>query len=130
MALEFPSDLEDREGLKKLGLPYISSSGWLAVGTFFLRTWFRRIWVLQETFAAKNPIVSCGTHILGWAKITAVNEGTEGTRHVANTINIQSVFGDITKDNASFLNLETLLAYSRYFGATKAQDRVYAMRGM
>lgn len=146
-----PGDLDDIEGLKQLSLPYIPSRGWLALGTFFLRTWFRRIWVLQETFAAKDPIVLCGTHLLEWSQITAASQtlggtrlgrllikeieaadgnGSEKTKYVANTINNQSIFGDITKGNAEFLNLETLLAYSRYFGATKDQDRVYAVRGM
>jgi hypothetical protein len=146
-----PSDLEDREGLKRLGLPYIPPRGWLALGTFFLRTWFRRIWVLQETFAAEDPVVFCGTHVLEWSNITAASQtlgatrlgrllikeiegaddkGTDKTRYVANTINNQSIFADITKENCEFLNLETLLAYSRYFGATNDQDRVYAVKGM
>jgi hypothetical protein len=40
-----------------------------AVGDFYRRAWFSRVWVLQEVFMSANAIVMCGNMIVNWSTI-------------------------------------------------------------
>lgn len=147
---ELHPDLDDQEVYEVLGIPFITSQKWLALATFLLRTWFKRIWVLQETFVAKNVVVLCGSHTVNWENIIGASRTLNGTRlgewltetmwgvtnprsrstrYVGNTMNNHFIFQEM-RENAESLNLEALLVYSRYFGATMDEDRVYAIMGV
>jgi hypothetical protein len=157
LTFEIPDSLEDPKLYKILGIPYITSDGWQALATFLLRTWFSRLWVLQETFAARNIEVLLGAHVLSWAKITAVSQVLSQTRlgrlliekveghvssrksaderpeYIGNIINNIFMFDGLRRkktDDTAWFNLENLLAYSRYFNAKEAQDHVFAVRGI
>lgn len=48
---------------------------WHALGHFYTRDWFRRLWVVQEALLAKNIIVLCGSRQVPWetfANLTAM----------------------------------------------------------
>jgi hypothetical protein len=148
--IELPDDLEDPEVYSVLDIPVCDSQDWLALGTFLLRTWFGRVWVLQESFFARNVVVFCGTHVLDWEDITAAaktlgdtglgrllmehveevrDTGMKVAKYVGNTINNVYIVGEM-KEDATSLTLEMLLQQSRYFGATDKRDHVYAVLGM
>ncbi|KAN0113261.1 Heterokaryon incompatibility protein (HET) domain containing protein [Hyaloscypha variabilis] len=148
--LDLPDDLDNPEVYIGLGIPFCTPQDWLALATFLQRTWFSRVWVLQESFAARRIAVFCGTHVLNWTDITAASKTLgdtglgrllrervervtttviEETRYVANTLNNLYIFEEI-RENAHSLSLETLLQYSRYFGASNKMDHVYAVLGM
>ncbi|KAH8598629.1 heterokaryon incompatibility protein-domain-containing protein [Bisporella sp. PMI_857] len=51
----------------------VSIKLWHALGHFYTRDWFRRLWVVQEALLAKNITVVCGSRHIDWdtlAKLT------------------------------------------------------------
>ena len=46
--------------LENLGLPSYESPVWLLLVSFFRRSYFQRVWVMQENALAKGAIVYCG----------------------------------------------------------------------
>jgi hypothetical protein len=146
----FPSDIFDKDIYKLLDVRYIESMEWQAFAAFLLRGWFTRIWVVQETWAARNIVVFIANHTIPWASITAairvlkatkldellnkeveiiVNGVAPTTRYVGNKISNLAIFEDIIQGQEE-LDLERLLTSSRYFNATNLEDKVFAVRGM
>ena len=145
------SSLSHSDTYENLGIEFIRYQQWICFGAFILRRWFGRMWVLQETFFARNFIVFCGSNILPWSKIssavralkhsslgTMLNERMEDTaiekpstrsEYIINHLSNQVRFEDY-RTTALPLTLERLLADSRYFGAGEAQDRVFAVLNM
>ncbi|KAF8862095.1 hypothetical protein BDZ45DRAFT_671400 [Acephala macrosclerotiorum] len=145
------SDLDNTDTYDILGVGPVSSREWVCFGSFILRSWFARMWVVQETFFAKKFIVFCGSNVLDWEEITSASrvlkethlgkllnermadtmiekEPSTHTTYIGNPISNQFIFIDIKK--TASLRLERLLAYSRYFGVTMAEDRVFAVLNM
>jgi hypothetical protein len=147
------SRLGNADTYQNLGIEFISKTEWVCFGSFVLRRWFGRMWVVQETFFAKKFIVFCGSNILPWSQITSASRVLKATslgtllnetmeerdrtigqpsttsQYISNPIANQFRFHDY-KTQALPLTLERLLADSRYFGATKAEDRVFAVLNM
>ncbi|KAN0071429.1 Heterokaryon incompatibility protein (HET) domain containing protein [Elaphomyces granulatus] len=144
---ELFGDLNDAELYEDLGIPYIEPWQWLHLGAFLRRTWFQRIWVVQEAFVARKIAVLCGSRSLDWGDITRVSKILRNTElgrlldskvedaidgkaeYRRSTMSNLFIF-EILREKAGELNLETLLAYSRYFNATNKRDHVYAVFGM
>ncbi|KAF7876826.1 hypothetical protein EAF04_001909 [Stromatinia cepivora] len=151
------TDLEDWDIYPKMGIEEVESWKWLEYAAFLQRTWFSRIWVVQEAFLPEKIVVICGSDVIEWADITACAKilretglGTllmellvetvddvEGTVYVNNTLNNQSIFQSMrematlgTEDMGRALDLEKLLYYSRFFDATNPKDKIYAIRGI
>jgi Heterokaryon incompatibility protein (HET) len=148
------SRLGNTDTYQNLGIQYIATNEWVCFGSFILRRWFSRMWVVQEAFFAKKFIVFCGPNILPWSQITSasrvlketslgalLNEVMEDrdrttlgelrttSQYVLNPIANQFRFHDY-KNQPSPLTLERLLADSRYFGAAQAEDHVFAVLNM
>ncbi|KAF5874775.1 putative heterokaryon incompatibility protein [Botrytis fragariae] len=151
------NDLEDWDIYPKLGIEEVETWKWLEYAAFLQRTWFSRIWVVQEAFLPRSVVVVCGSDVIGWENITACAKvlretglGTllmellvetvdniEGTVYVNNTLNNQSIFQSMrdmatlgSEEMGKVLNLEKLLYYSRFFDATNPKDKIYAIRGI
>jgi hypothetical protein len=144
------SRLGNADTYQNLGIDFISKREWVCFGAFILRRWFCRMWVVQETFFAKNFIVYCGSNILPWSQITSasralketslgsllnemmedrdrtIREPSTASEYISNPIANQFRFHEY-KNQAYPLKLERLLADSRYFGVKEAQDRVFAV---
>ncbi|KAF4617059.1 hypothetical protein G7Y89_g15091 [Cudoniella acicularis] len=71
---DIPGGLKHPEIYTRLGVGPIYESEWQALGELLMRTWFSRIWVIQETFEAREVIVYCGKHVLSWKQIVEVSE--------------------------------------------------------
>ena len=151
------TDLEDWDIYPKLGIEEVETWKWLEYAAFLQRTWFGRIWVVQEAFLPRNIVVVCGSDVIEWGNITACAKvlretglGTllmellietvddvEGTVYVNNTLNNQSIFQSMrdmatlgSEEMGKVLDLEKLLYYSRFFDATNPKDKIYAIRGI
>ncbi|KAI9773498.1 MAG: hypothetical protein M1839_002080 [Geoglossum umbratile] len=150
LKVEIPPNLDDPEVYRVLGIPYVEPQQWLDYAAFLHRSWFSRVWVIQETFVARNIVVFCGTNVLLWSDISAsarvlretllgelltslvvstVNPSWTSTTYVDNALTNPFIFENMRAKAAS-LNLEKLLAYGRYFNATDDRDRVFALLGM
>ncbi|KAJ4360518.1 uncharacterized protein N0V89_001083 [Didymosphaeria variabile] len=55
---------------------------------FFERNWFERAWIIQEITFARQAIVLCGPHTLGWDEITTVS------KFVATEFSATSIWSD------------------------------------
>lgn len=144
------SRLGNADTYQNLGIDFISKREWVCFGAFILRRWFCRMWVVQETFFAKNFVVFCGSNIISWSQITSasralketslgsllnemmedrdrtVREPSTTSEYISNPIANQFRFHEY-KNQAFPLTLERLLADSRYFGVKEVQDRVFAV---
>jgi hypothetical protein len=148
--VSLPLDLDDPEMYQALGITDIEPQQWLDYAAFLKRTWFSRIWVIQETSVARNIVVFCGSHVLLWSDITnaanllretqlgellmskvveAIDSRAESTRYIPNTLTNPFIFENV-RVKATSLNLEKLLVYSRYFNASDDRDRVFAILGL
>lgn len=151
---DIPAGLKHAAIYSRLGIDPIKRDDWVALGELLMRTWFSRMWVIQETFEASTIVVYCGKHELSWSTIIEVSETLEVTGlgselmalldnftkslneedgeevvFVGNKVTNQWLFQALRKQKEE-LKLETLLSYARYFGATGHHDYVYAVRGM
>ncbi|KAI9641313.1 hypothetical protein NHQ30_010115 [Ciborinia camelliae] len=151
------TDLEDWDVYPKLGIKEVEMWQWLEYAAFLQRTWFSRIWVVQEAFLPGKIVVVCGSDVIEWGDITACAkilretglgtllmemlietvEDIEGTVYVNNTLNNQSIFQNMREmaklgkeEMGRALDLEKLLYYSRFFEATNPKDKIYAIRGI
>jgi len=50
-----------------------SSSSWIALSNLLNRSWFTRIWVVQEVAVAINPIFICGNRAVAWDDLASVS---------------------------------------------------------
>ncbi|KAE9373732.1 hypothetical protein N431DRAFT_438910 [Stipitochalara longipes BDJ] len=62
--------MTDEDGCKALGLPPITSSIWWSVFAFLHRSWFRRVWVMQELAFAPQIQMQCGLLTFPWAALS------------------------------------------------------------
>lgn len=47
---------------------------WEALSRFFLRPYWKRIWVVQELAMAKKAIITCGEDSIGWTELLSVQK--------------------------------------------------------
>lgn len=52
--------IDQAQYLKDSGLPALSDDVWWSFCVFWRRTWFQRLWVLQEVAIAKSIVILCG----------------------------------------------------------------------
>lgn len=52
-------------------IPLPNDPIWHSIGKFFARSWFERVWVIQEIVLANYINVLCGNHFLSWDQIHA-----------------------------------------------------------
>jgi hypothetical protein len=48
------------------GLPAFSREDWVCVFLFYSRTWFHRMWILQEAILSRKTYVFCGFYYFQW----------------------------------------------------------------
>ena len=133
----WPPDLYDRGICETLGIEYIYSWQWLDYAAFLQRTWFGRIWMIQEAFVAREITVLCGRVVLSWSTIvrcalllhdtgldSMLSAKAEGKK-----LDNLFIFNAIMR-RPETLSMGKIMNYSMFFGATNARDRVFALRAM
>jgi Heterokaryon incompatibility protein (HET)/Ankyrin repeats (3 copies) len=56
------------------GIPPISPLQWNALASLYLRKWFSRAWIMQETVLAREVLVWCGAHEIIFDNLCVVTE--------------------------------------------------------
>jgi len=122
---------------KDLGLPLDMNSAYPALGALLKRTWFTRMWIIQEVAVSREAILVCGNQDCTWADFIAAMDYA-GTLLIPttwnNTANFLRIF-QIEQARCSAAagkthNLLALLSLYRSFGVTHCKDKIYALLGL
>jgi hypothetical protein len=62
-----------------IGTTSIRLSDWQVLGSFLGRTWFERVWTLQEYALPRHTIVLCGTNRIPWLNVWKVSNMFQAT---------------------------------------------------
>ncbi|KAF3057516.1 hypothetical protein CFAM422_012386 [Trichoderma lentiforme] len=125
-----------------------------ALASFFNRTWFRRVWVVQEVVLSQAATVICGSCVFSWDDITEVSHYLATTVskqefHAAgldlqelpykNPAKMAAVRRDLVKlavvgkylerDRDSTILLHSLIRF-RNWDSFRGHDKVYALLGI
>jgi hypothetical protein len=60
---------DDKELLVKNGLPPMTSDDWLHLSDLYSRTWFGRVWMIQEVALSRKPVCMIGAQSIPWDSI-------------------------------------------------------------
>jgi hypothetical protein len=124
-----------REDLPKAGLPDSFEPAWAAVNSLLGRSWFSRVWVIQEVAVSKDSSIRCGDREIAWDVMAnglfAVHEAQlmsllgEGYNHV---VRLQAFRERLAAGNE--LVLATLLVSAQNCLATDPRDKIFALLGI
>lgn len=137
--------VDSRETVQKAGLANTSEQIRQALGSFFCRSWFQRLWPFQEVVLARRRQVVCGSQIIPWDEFTDATFVIGKTfvpefqiiypYSVADVRPIQGIHE--LKNAAKFLasssnqiSFVSLLDVAQRKSLTDPRDRVYAMLGI
>ncbi|PTB72321.1 HET-domain-containing protein, partial [Trichoderma longibrachiatum ATCC 18648] len=98
----------------------------------FNRSWFRRVWILQEAAFAKAGIISCGTKSVS-ARLFGLAPRLLGITPDKHCQSVLDIMPSPWRDTSSWNQNRTLYALLKAFGASEATDKrdlVYALRAM
>ncbi|KAN0121899.1 HET domain containing protein [Hyaloscypha variabilis] len=125
------------------GLPTIEDPFWQTLADFYCRSWFQRLWILQEVILAKDILFMCGTRVLEFELLSSsalqlYQGGICGhlTKLVSNIRDIQgySTLIDLglLRDtfSTSLLNAVTMLNQARGQRVKEPVDRIYGLLGL
>ena len=73
------------QSLSELSLPAVNDRIWSSFGSLFTRSWFERLWTVQEMALAKEIIFRCGTSIIRGSDMIDFAESLRSTGLVALT---------------------------------------------
>lgn len=116
-----------------------NSQFWLSIRDLFERSWFWRVWVVQEVVLAKEAVVKWADAEIGWrwlglaAAILRTNHhGICEAMHIGGVYNAylmhrMSRASELPPPELSFVQL---LRLTRQFDVTDVRDRVYGLLGM
>ncbi|KAH9208817.1 heterokaryon incompatibility protein-domain-containing protein [Leptodontidium sp. 2 PMI_412] len=113
---------------------------WGYLTLLFRRSWFRRLWVIQELIMAKNALVVCGRMKIWWAALSGAASaigrytGTAGDLPVERYPFIYRMGHDYVKYaglvGISRRDLISIIHATRYSRVTDPRDRLFAIRGL
>lgn len=132
------------DSLPEHGLPEKGSPLWPALGHFYRRNWFGRLWTFQEAVLAQEKLLVCGTKTVKWETAALVAKkllrlmiwtlcvGYERPElHRDGFRAMQSIdFSRMVLKEYRPLNFATLLMMADTKLVTEPRDRVYGMLGM
>ena len=113
---------------------------WKALGHFFSRTWWERVWVVQEVVWAADVIIMCGTREMSWNSLLHGSLHLQQAGATSNNITINTVLGlahssfviqmaEIRRKriDALPLSLERVLAMARIRRSTDPRDKIFGI---
>ncbi|KAI1462665.1 HET-domain-containing protein [Annulohypoxylon moriforme] len=113
---------------------------WEALISLFERTWFTRVWVVQELVLARETLVLCGGYKFDWDKMVSISkflaEGTSANmcktqRSFKKPAKLAEIKKDIKEDNHGTGNiLLRSLIRCRTYEASDDHDKVYSLIGL
>lgn len=104
----------------------------------FLRSWWRRIWIVQEVVAARELVIMCGRYILPWNFVTNVCgeiRRKEFSRHGRSKFLRSSGYRNFTALNdfrreRGRMSLTKYLQCTKDYEASDMRDKLYALIGV
>ncbi|KAH7881901.1 heterokaryon incompatibility protein-domain-containing protein [Phlebopus sp. FC_14] len=124
---------------------------WVALGHLLMRSWWRRVWIIQEIALARTARIFVGAHSIPWSVMHALlNElrrdwqwalHADVDRDIATVIRLASQSRSIFDILASFRAVEqsppprpadlgALMKITYQFKSTDPRDKVYALLGL
>ncbi|KAK4062779.1 uncharacterized protein Triagg1_9649 [Trichoderma aggressivum f. europaeum] len=118
-----------------------------ALASFFNRTWFTRVWVVQEVVLSQEATVICGSYVFKWDDITEVSHYLATEFHAAglelqelpykNPAKMAAVRRDLVKlaavgkhsNRDSAILLHSLIRF-RTWDSVRGHDKVYGLLGI
>jgi hypothetical protein len=122
-------------------IPPLTDPIWNSVRDLFSISWFRRVWIIQETVASSTVTIVCGKWMLGWEDLRAAMEVVERELDLLcdhHSLSMRSAW-------APFMALAAhrewehqncrgallfLLESSRHSESTLKRDRLFALLGL
>ncbi|KKY15905.1 putative heterokaryon incompatibility protein [Phaeomoniella chlamydospora] len=109
---------------------------WNAMCTVYAKSWFKRVWIIQELALAKKATCLIGSNKISWEMLIGVDDfyseqglmGSMGGRssHQANQLDIIR----INRANQRPADLLSLLAVSKEANCTNPRDFIYSILGL
>lgn len=136
------------DDFERLGFPSLNSPialEWIEVQKLFCRSWFTRLWVIQEAVLSLSLYMKCGQIVVGWddftlwcdtMKTTGVGELLErvevspGISSGLETVHELSSIRQFNQAHKSRTGLLDSLVMSRYAQASNAKDKIYGVLGI
>jgi hypothetical protein len=119
-------------------LPLEDSLAWDAIIKFFGRSWFRRVWIVQELVLPRSIVMLCGDRRFDWDEIyvPATLYSTESKdSFVGQTVEPILSLGELrvayhNKEGVFERNLLSLFKAFEHTGASRSRDKLYAFLGL
>ena len=138
-----PADLGAREAIQARLAPR-DHPVWTAIVKLYNRSWFRRLWIMQEVILAKGIFVLCGKRVLSWPAIVDFAEAIsvvhpavllqhgERTDEAINGVVSCSQINTLRKKmpNESLMFFASLLETTRDREVTVPLDHIYGLLGL
>jgi hypothetical protein len=142
-ALSKVTDDDDELGLQSLPEPESPIS--LALGRLFDRSWFHRLWTMQEAAFSDHLVVTCGRKSIEWAAFPKLLEELSRAGRLSlllrMSLNIDNLsllepvhklqlLRDDIKNNGDGVSMGVLLDWGKERICTEPIDRVWAILGL
>lgn len=124
----------------RLGLPPSHDPSYNALDALFERSYFRRVWIVQEIVMARDTLVLCGTSplTLSWDDLVAVLRYVPDlaayTAAIPSALElgqmIERTRAAVIQGDTRRLKLSTLLSRHNCFQATEPKDNIIGIIGM
>lgn len=133
------------ETLQRLGLPQMEHSSWTSLLKLVGRSYFSRIWILQEILVAKNSVmIMCGRYTITWNSLECVIVwllAVRWMREIGSFPDLpEQLRADIdiglrTIENIEYLagsprEIKEVLYFSRSLQSTDPRDKIIAVLGL
>jgi len=111
---------------------------WKSLGELLQKSWFGRIWIIQEVVMASNARVFCGSQTCSWESISRMvrfirQHGFHtqfGNPLGMNTVRVMANLKERLRQNRmAGLDYLLLLRATRLFSSTDPRDRFFALHG-
>ena len=144
------------EDFKRLDFPPAKDRVWWAIRQFLRRTWFSRLWTIQEAVLSRNLYLKCGQAEVCWDDFEAwcyCLAETGLLRWLTNDVELDDEYGmkqpgvlaspqgamvvhSIQRERMNLMNLANresllnILVSTRYAQATEPKDKIYGVLGI
>ncbi|TDZ58568.1 Heterokaryon incompatibility protein 6, OR allele [Colletotrichum trifolii] len=120
------------KGVSDLGEKHAAEIADHALRDLLSRTWFKRVWVLQELVLSKDPWVQCGEERVRWTDFCRLLLINVKIARIQDSNGYLRVLADMNKsrNNSMRLPLHQAVQARRGLGATDPRDFVFANFGI
>jgi hypothetical protein len=118
---------------------------WTALAALISRSWFKRVWVVQEIALARRATIHCGSSSAHWAELETgvsllkkrsdiypetVRLPDSATRRLVFSVKNAFQRGDLGENQHRLLSLEALVSQLSPLECTDPRDKIYALLGL